>query len=134
MNKTIKAGDIVRLTDPISEGQIVRIVNVTEDGLASWLGGAQATDMEQISLLDGCSPIGNDIDGYFFNISEIVEEIEKRVNAQTWLHLTRPFKLYPESAVKYWEHRAEIAENEVKILKQEVADLKVPESRQRSCT
>ena len=26
------------------------------------------------------------------------------------------------------------AENEVKILKQEVADLKVPESRQRSCT
>ena len=111
----IKPGDIVRLTDPISNGEVVRIESVNEYGFASWLGGSQNCDMEQISILedlDSYSPIGNDIDGYFFLVSEIVEEIEKRVNAQTWLNLKRPFKLYPESAVEYWKQRAEVEKKE----------------------
>lgn len=112
MEQQIKPGDIVRLTDPISNGEVVRIESVNEYGFASWLGGSQAADMEQITILDGASPIGNDIDGYFFLVSEIVEEIEKRVNAQTWLNLKRPFKLYPESAVEYWKQRAEVEKKE----------------------
>ena len=112
MEQNIKPGDFVRLTDPISNGEIVRIDRVDENGFASFIGGSQAADMEQISVLDGASPIENDIDGYFFLVSEIVEEIEKRVNAQTWLHLTRPFKLYPESAVEYWKQRAEVEKKE----------------------
>lgn len=177
--ETFKKGDIVRLTDPLSNGEVVRIEEVDEHGYASWLGGAQKGDMTQISVLsDGDSPIGNDIDGYFFLVSEIVEEIEKRVSGQTWLNLKRPFKLYPESAVNYWKHRAEIAEqsnalnekllkeehnklldvqdnieklqselsrcramnadyltakteaeNRAKLLKQEITDIKVPDSR-----
>lgn len=110
MNNEIKSGDFVRLTDPIDNGTIVRIEEVNENGFAEWLGGSQYCDMEQVSIADGASPIGNDIDGYYFTLSEIITEIERRVNAQTWLNLKKPFKLYPESAVNYWKHRAEIAE------------------------
>ena len=157
MNKTIKAGDIVRLTDPISEGQIVRIVNVTEDGLASWLGGAQATDMEQIPcVFQALRFIGeNSLNGYYETLSEVVSDLESNLG----------IKLYPESAVEYWKNRAEKhevenarnvakieklqselrrcraknaeyltaktnAENRAKLLEKEVSDLKVPESRQ----
>lgn len=177
--QTIKKGDFVRLTDPLSNGQIVRIESVDEHGFASWLGGSQNCDMEQISIVKNGSPIGNDIDGYYFSLSEIVQEVEKRVNGKEWLKLEKPFKLYPESAVEYWKHHAETAEksnalnekllnkehnklldiqdnieklqselsrcraanadyltakteaeNMAKILKKEVDDLKVPESRQ----
>lgn len=46
--RDVKAGDLVRLTDPISNGEIVRIDNVDEYGFASWIGGSQAADMKQI--------------------------------------------------------------------------------------
>lgn len=111
MEQKIKPGDIVRLTDPLSNGEIVRIESVNEHGFASWLGGSQAADMEQVSVTDGASPIGNDIDGYYFDLSEIITEIERRVNEKTWLNLKKPFKLYPESAVEFWKRRAEIAAN-----------------------
>lgn len=39
MEQKIKAGDFVRLTDPISNDTIVRIESVDEYGFASWLGG-----------------------------------------------------------------------------------------------
>lgn len=180
--QTIKAGDIVRLTDPISQGQVVRIESVDEHGCASWLGGAQYSDFEQVSIMDMDEMIY-----HYANLSELVRDIEDKTGV----------KLYTESAVQYWKHRAEKAEaenalnekllnkehnklldaqdyikkvckessadiqrldaenkklkeelprcramnadyltakteaeNEVKLLKQEIADLKVPESRQ----
>lgn len=113
----IKTGDFVRLTDPLSNGQIVRIESVDEYGMASWLGGSQNCDMEQISIIENGSPIGNDIDGYYFTLSEIVHEVEKRVNEQKWLKFEKPFKLYPESEVEYWKRRSEIAEESIIKLK-----------------
>ena len=163
--QTIKQGDIVRLTDPISNGEVVRIESVNEYGSASWLGGAQKGDMEQIDMAD----INSDLLFDYQNLSELVGHIERETG----------IKLYPESAVEYWEHRAELAEqesalndkllkdehnklldvqdkidklqselsrcramnadyltarteaeNRAKLLEKEVADLKVPESRQ----
>lgn len=47
MEQTIKQDDIVRLTDPLDNGTIVRIEKVDENGFAEWLGGSQYCDMEQ---------------------------------------------------------------------------------------
>lgn len=169
MEQKIKQGDIVRLTDPISNGEVVRIENVDEHGFASWIGGSQATDMEQINMLD----INSDLVYYYDNLSELIKYIENKIG----------IKLYPESAVEWLKRREEIAEesiarlkdyikkvckessediqkldtenkklkeelsrcraanadyltakkeaeNRTKILEKEVADLKVPESRQ----
>ncbi|MBQ3690865.1 MAG: hypothetical protein II937_13540 [Bacteroidales bacterium] len=114
MKQTIKPGDIVRLTDdPFSNGEIVRIESVDEYGFANFLAGSKAANMEQISIVKNGSPIGNDIDGYYFTLSEIVQEVEKRVNEQKWLKLKKPFKLYPESAVEWLKRRAEIAEESI---------------------
>lgn len=117
MEQTFKPGDFVRLTDPLSNGEVVRIEKVSENGTASWLGGSQNCDMEQISIIKNSSPIGNDIDGYYFTLSEIVHEVEKRVNEQKWLKFEKPFKLYPESEVEYWKRRSEIAEESIIKLK-----------------
>lgn len=43
--QTFKQGDIVRLIDPLSNGEVVRIESVDEHGYASWLGGSQNSDM-----------------------------------------------------------------------------------------
>lgn len=111
--QTIKQGDIVRLTDPISNGQIVRIESVDENGFAEWLGVAQNCDMEQIKAnvdFPNCS--------YYDTLSSFVEWIEQGFATDGY-----DVKLYPKSAVEYWKHRAEIAEqsnalNE-KLLKEE---------------
>lgn len=164
MEQNIKPGDIVRLTDPLSNGEVVRIESVDEHGYASWFGGAQNHDMEQIDMED----INSDLLCDYQNLSELVGHIEAETD----------IKLYPESAVNYWKHRAEIAEqsnalnekllkkehnklldvqdnieklqselsrcramnadyltakteaeNRAKLLKQEIADIKVPDSR-----
>jgi len=109
MEQTIKQGDFVRLTDPLDNGQIVRIESIDSYGYASWLGGSQATDIEQISMLD----INSDLICYYANLSELIKDIENKIGV----------KLYPESTVVHWKHRAEIAEqnnalNE-KLLKKE---------------
>ena len=94
-------GDFVRLTDPISNGEIVRIESVDEYGFASWLGGFQNCDMEQIkanvSFDSECS--------YYYTLSSFVSAIEQGFATDGF-----NIKLYPESAVNYWKHRAEIAE------------------------
>lgn len=109
MEQQIKAGDIVRLTDPINNGEVVRIESVDEHGFASWLGGAQKGDMEQIDLID----VNSDLIYYYHSLSELVRHIEEKTG----------IKLYPESAVVYWKHRAEIAEQDnalnEKLLKDE---------------
>lgn len=95
--QTIKHGDIVRLTDPISNGEVVRIESVDDHGFASWLGGSQNCDMEQIDLID----VNSDLIYYYHSLSELVRHIEEKTG----------IKLYPESAVEYWKHRAEVAES-----------------------
>jgi len=174
MNNEIKQGDIVRLTDPINNGEVVRIESVNEHGSASWLGGAQKGDMEQIPCEFEAYPIGdNSLHNYYETLSDVISDLESKIG----------IKLYPESAVEYWKQRAEKAEesivkskdyikkvckessddiqkldaenkklkqelarcrtanadyltakteteNRAKLLEKEVADLKVPESRQ----
>lgn len=92
--RDVKTGDIIRLTDPISNGEIVRVESVDEHGFASWLGGAQKGDMEQIDMAD----INSDLLCDYQNLSELVGHIEAETD----------IKLYPESAVNYWKHRAEM--------------------------
>ena len=125
MKQNIKPGDIVRLTDPISNGQIVRIESVDEHGFASWLGGAQNCDMEQIKAnvdFPNCS--------YYNTLSSFVEGIEQGFATDGY-----DVKLYPKSAVEYWKHRAEVAEqsnalNE-KLLKEEHNKLLAEQARKR---
>lgn len=113
MEQTIKAGDFVRLTDPADNGSIVRVESVDEYGFASWLGGSQKGDMEQIKAnvqIGDCS--------YYLSLSSIIGTIEQGFEADGF-----NIKLYPESAVNYWKHRAEIAEQSNalndKLLKEE---------------
>jgi len=104
METNIKQGDFVRLTDPISNGQIVRIESVSEYGTASWLGGAQKGDMEQVEcfmMAEKDDAIGLDDFQQFNNLSDVCRHIEA----------TTGVKLYPESAVEYWKRRAEIKLN-----------------------
>lgn len=107
--QTFKQGDIVRLTDPLSNGEVVRIESVDEHGYAAWLGGSQNCDMEQIDLID----VNSDLIYYYHSLSELVRHIEEKTG----------IKLYPESAMEYWKHRAEVAEQEnalnEKLLKEE---------------
>lgn len=98
--QTIKAGDIVRLTDPISHGQVVRIESVGKNGCASWLGGAQYSDFEQILCEFEAQGIENGLHGYYQTLSDVISFLEIKIGV----------KLYPESAVQYWKHRAEKAE------------------------
>lgn len=173
--QTFIPGDFVRLTDPLSNSEVVRIENVDEHGFASWLGGSQNCDMEQIEIKveEVGNPFTDDLREYTVTLSDRVQEIESDFGV----------KLYPESAVEWLKRRAEIAEesiarlkdyikkvckessediqkldaenkklkeelsrcraanadyltakteaeNRAKILEKEVADLKVPESRQ----
>lgn len=102
MEKTIKSGDFVRLTDPLDNGTIVRIESVDEHGFASWLGGSQYCDMEQIKAnvqIGDCS--------YYISLSSIIGAIEQGFKTYGF-----NIKLYPETAVNYWKHRAEKAEAE----------------------
>lgn len=94
----IKPGDFVRLTDPLDNGTIVRIENVDEHGFASWLGGSQAADIEQINM----EQINPDLIYYYENLSELIRHIESKIG----------IKIYPESAVEYWKNRAEVEEKE----------------------
>lgn len=169
MEKTIKSGDFVRLTDPLDNGTIVRIENVNENGFADWLGGSQASDMEQVPCEFEAYPIGeNSLANNYETLSDVISDLENKIGV----------KLYPESSVHYWKYRAEKAdaenalneklldkehnklldaqdeieklkqelsrcramnadyltakteaENRAKLLKQEIADLKVPDSR-----
>jgi hypothetical protein len=98
MNSNIKVGDIVRLTDPISNGEIVRIESIDAHGFASWLGGRQAADMEQISIEE----VNHDLLYYYKTLSDLIGHIEN----------TLKIKLYPESAVSYWKQRAEVEKKE----------------------
>lgn len=109
MEQTFKPGDIVRLTDHISNGEVVRIENVDEHGCASWLGGSQYCDMEQIEIKveEEGNPFTDDIREYTVTLSDMVQEIESDFGV----------KLYPESAVEYWKRRAEIAEESIARLK-----------------
>lgn len=101
--RDVKAGDIIRLTDPISNGQIVRIESVDEHGFASWLGGSQCCDMEQVPCEFEAYPIGeNSLAKYYETLSDVISDLESKIGV----------KLYPESAVEYWKHRAEVAEAE----------------------
>lgn len=105
MEQTFKPDDFVRLTDPLSNGQIVRIENVDEHGFASWLGGSQNCDMEQIEIKveEEGNPFTDDLREYTVTLSDRVQEIESDFGV----------KLYPESAVEYWKRRAEIAEESI---------------------
>lgn len=94
----VKTGDFVRLTDPISNGEIVRIDNVDEYGFASWIGGSQAADMKQISIDDVNPDLYND----YKTLSDLIGHIETEIG----------LKLYPESAVQHYKHIAEVDEKE----------------------
>ena len=107
MEQTFKPGDIVRLTDPLSNGQIVRIESVDEYGMASWIGGSQNCDMEQIKAnidFPDCS--------YYDSLSSFVGTIEQGFATDGY-----DVKLYPKSAVEWWKRRAEIAEESIARLK-----------------
>ena len=102
MDAGVKAGDFVRLTDPADNGSIVRVESVDEYGFASWLGGSQKGDMEQIKAnvqIGDCS--------YYLSLSSIIGTIEQGFETDGF-----NIKLYPESAVEYWKHRAEVAEKD----------------------
>jgi hypothetical protein len=102
MEQQIKAGDFVRLTDPISNGEVVRIESI-DDGFASWYGGSQNCDMEQVEIEKteiSEFPISGEEYHYKISLTDKVREIECDFGV----------KLYPESAVEYWKRRAEIAE------------------------
>lgn len=103
MEQKIKQGDFVRLTDPLSNGQIVRIESVDEHGFASWLGGSQYCDMEQIPCKFEAYPIGeNSLANYYETLSDVISDLESKIGV----------KVYPESAVEYWKNRAESEEKE----------------------
>jgi hypothetical protein len=101
--QSFKTGDIVRLTDPISNGEVVRIESVDENGFAEWLGGSQYCDMEQIPCEFEAYPIGeNSLKDYYETLSDVISDLESKIG----------IKLYPESAVEYWKNRAEREEKE----------------------
>lgn len=96
MNNEIKSGDFVRLTDPISNGEVVRVEKVDEHGYMDFIGGSQhITTAKQIMISPYLNTNSN-------TISETCHEITRNTGV----------KLYPESAVQYWQHRAEKAEEE----------------------
>lgn len=104
MEQQIKQGDFVRLTDPLSNGQIVRIESVDEYGFASWLGGSQNCDMEQIPCEFEAYPIGdNSLKGNYETLSDVISDLESQIG----------IKFYSESAVEYWKQRAEKAEESI---------------------
>lgn len=107
--QTFIPGDFVRLTDPLSNGEVVRIENVDEHGFASWLGGSQNCDMEQIEIKveEVGNPFTDDLREYTVTLSDRVQEIESDFGV----------KLYPESAVEWLKRRAEIAEESIARLK-----------------
>lgn len=107
--QTFIPGDFVRLTDPLSNGEVVRIENVDEHGFASWLGGSQNCDMEQIEIKveEVGNPFTDDLREYTVTLSDRVQEIESDFGV----------KLYPESAVEYWKKNAEINEESIARLK-----------------
>ena len=109
MEQTFKPGDFVRLTDPLDNNTIVRIESVDEHGFASWLGGSQNCDIEQIEIKveEEGNPFTDDLREYTVTLSDRVQEIESDFGV----------KLYPESAVEYWKRRAEIAEESIARLK-----------------
>lgn len=103
--KELKIGNFVRLTDPISKGQIVRIESISENGMASWLGGAQYCDMELVEIEKteiSDYPISGEEYHYKISLTDKVEQIERDFGV----------KLYPESAVEFWKNRAEKEEKE----------------------
>lgn len=105
MEQQIKTGDIVRLTDPISNGEIVRIGSIDEYDYASWLGGAQKCDMEPVEIEKteiSDFPISGEEYHYKISLTDKVEQIERDFGV----------KLYPESAVEYWKNRAEVEKKE----------------------
>ena len=171
MNNEIKHGDIVRLTDPISNGEVVRVEKVDEHGCVEFIGGSQYADFEQVEIEEteiSDYPIQGEKYTYKVSLSDKASEIERKFGV----------KLYPESAVLHYKNAAEVeakehayyeqafhkehnklldvqdnieklqselrrcramnadyltakteAENRAKLLKQEIADFKVPDSR-----
>jgi len=96
--QTIKPGDIVRLTDPLDNGTIVRIENVDENGFAEWFGGSQYCDMEQIPCEFEAYPIGdNSLANYYETLSDVISDLESKIGV----------KFYPENTLNYYKQCAE---------------------------
>ena len=100
-SKNIKEGDYLRLTDPISNGEIVRVESVDEHGCVSWIGGSQYADFEQCEITKVISDAkGNIIGTETTTLSEEIAYLEKI--------FANKLKLYPESAVLHYKHAAEV--------------------------
>lgn len=76
--------------------------------------GSQYCDMEQVPCEFEAYPIGeNSLANNYETLSDVISDLENQIGV----------KLYPESAINYWKHRAEKAEAEnalnEKLLKDE---------------
>ena len=104
MEQKIKVGDIIRLTDPLDNGTPVR-VEMVDGNFFEFIGGGQNSNFEQITCQMSAkkdNPNGGDDFLQFQNLSEVCRYIETKTGV----------KLYPESAVEYYRHAAEVEAKE----------------------